>query len=153
MIKITLDDTHAQQQLSGIIKQLKHPRNLYGVLGETLKKIHDARFDKEVDPKGRPWKPLATTTLARKAKKRKSPKILRQDGYLSTTTAYNYDDKKVEFGSGVRYARLHQFGGRAGRGRKVTIPARPWLGASLQDEQLLLKKATAALKRQIDSLR
>ena len=27
----------------------------------------------------------------------------------------------------MRYAAIHQFGGKAGRGRKVTIPARPFL--------------------------
>ncbi|TRC69050.1 phage virion morphogenesis protein, partial [Mannheimia haemolytica] len=33
------------------------------------------------------------------------------------------------------------FGGKAGRGKKVTVPARPWLGVGDKDEQLLLRKA------------
>ncbi|WIM82571.1 phage virion morphogenesis protein [Gallibacterium anatis] len=149
MIKISLNDTQAVQQLHHIARQLKQPRKLYGVLGETLKKIHADRFKKEIDPDGNNWKPLSAKTLARKQKKGKSTKILRQDGYLSDRTAYNYNDKNVEFGSDAKYARLHQFGGKAGKGKKVTIPKRPWLGISQQDEQKLLRKATALLRRVI----
>ena len=150
MIKISLNDTQAVEKLHRIASQLKHPRKLYGVLGETLKKIHAERFKQEVDPQGNNWQSLSPKTLTRKQKKGKSTKILRQDGYLSDRTAYNYNDKNVEFGSDAKYARLHQFGGKAGRGKKVTIPKRPWLGVSQQDEQKLLRKATALLQRQID---
>ena len=117
MIKISLNDTQAVQQLHNIARQLQQPRKLYGVLGETLKKIHAERFKQEVDPQGNGWQPLSAKTLARKQKKGKSTKILRQDGYLSDKTAYNYNDKNVEFGSDAKYARLHQFGGKAGRGK------------------------------------
>ncbi|HDR1844054.1 TPA: phage virion morphogenesis protein [Pasteurella multocida] len=150
MLKITLNDNQAIQKLTGIANQLQHPRKLYGLLGETLKKIHAARFETEVDPTGKRWQALSPRTKALKAKRGKSTKILRQDGYLADRTAYNYDDKGVEFGSDAKYARLHQFGGNAGRGKKVKIPARPWLGVNAQDEQKLLKKATALLQRQIN---
>ena len=33
------------------------------------------------------------------------------------------------------YAAIHQFGGKAGRGRKVTIPARPYLGINAEDRE------------------
>lgn len=150
MIKISLNDIPAAQQLHNIARQLQQPRKLYGVLGETLKKIHAERFKQEVDPEGNNWQSLSPKTLTRKQKKGKSTKILRQGGYLSDKTAYNYNDQNVEFGSDAKYARLHQFGGKAGRGKKVTIPKRPWLGVNAQDEQKLLRKATALLQRQID---
>lgn len=150
MLKITLNDNQAIQKLTGIASQLQHPRKLYGLLGETLKKIHAARFEAEVDPTGKRWEELSPRTKALKAKRGKSPKILRQSGYLADKTAYNYDDNGVEFGSDAKYARLHQFGGNAGRGKQVKIPARPWLGISDRDGEKLLKKATALLQRQID---
>ncbi len=34
--------------------------------------------------------------------------------------------------------------------KKADIPARPWLGVNKQDEQKLLRKATALLQRQIE---
>lgn len=160
MIKITLDDTQAKRQLDRIARTLKAPRKLYGVLGETLKKIHAERFKKEVSPDGEKWQPLSEITREIKG----NNKILKRDGYLSQKTAYNYDDNHVEFGSDAKYARLHQFGGkivpkkakrlRFGKSKifakKAEIPARPWLGINKQDEQRLLKKATALLQRQIE---
>lgn len=148
MIKITLDD-HASNELKQIALQLQHPKKLYGVLGETLKKIHKTRFRKEIDPDGKKWKALADSTLTRKQKKSKSLKILRQDGYLSDKTAYNYDDRSLEFGSDAKYARIQHFGGKTGRGCKITLPARPWLGVSNDDKDVLLNKATALLQKQL----
>ncbi|HDR0915505.1 TPA: phage virion morphogenesis protein [Pasteurella multocida] len=152
MLKITLDDNQAIQKLTKIASQLQRPRELYGVLGETLKKIHKARFEAEIDPQGKCWQALSPRTKALKIKRKKSGKILRQDGYLADKTAYNYDDKSVKFGSDAKYARLHQFGGNAGRGKKVKIPARPWLGISDRDGEKLLRKATALLQRQINQI-
>ncbi|MDG4949292.1 phage virion morphogenesis protein [Actinobacillus equuli] len=151
MIKITLNHLQAINKLQNIASQLQHPRKLHGVLGETLKKIHAERFKQEIDPEGNHWQPLSNSTLAQKRKRGKSTKILRQDGYLSDKTAYNYNDERVEFGSDAKYARLHQFGGKTGKSHKVTIPARRWLGLSSQDETILLRKATVLLQRQIDS--
>lgn len=38
-------------------------------------------------------------------------------------------------GSNVVYAAIHEFGGMAGRGRKVKIPARPYARPSLEEKQ------------------
>lgn len=153
MIKITLNDTQAVKSLQQIANQLEQPRRLYGILGETLKKIHTARFKAEQDPDGNNWKALDDRTLALKRKRGKSPKILRQDGYLADKTAYNVSNDGVEFGSKEVYARLHQFGGKAGRGKKVSIPARPWLGVGKNDETLLLEKARFHLRKVIAQVR
>lgn len=125
MIKITLNNTQAVKSLQQIANQLEQPRRLYGILGETLKKIHTARFKAEQDPDGNNWKPLASSTLALKRKRGKSTKILRQDGYLADKTAYNVTSDNVEFGSQEVYARLHQFGGKAGRGKKSDCTGSP----------------------------
>jgi len=45
MLKITLNDNQAIQKLTGIASQLQHPRKLYGLLGETLKKNHAGRLE------------------------------------------------------------------------------------------------------------
>ncbi|MDD7568300.1 MAG: phage virion morphogenesis protein [[Actinobacillus] rossii] len=161
MIKITLNDTQAVKSLQQIASQLKQPRKLYGVLGETLKKIHTDRFKAETDPEGKKWKPLSPITLAEK----KGAGILRESGNLSNKTSYNINNDGVEFGSAEIYARLHQFGGvirpktktilktKGGRFlRQATIPARPWLGAGEKDEQLLLRKAEWVLKHQLEQI-
>lgn len=40
---------------------------------------------------------------------------------------------RSKMGSNKEYARIHQFGGKAGRGRKVTIPKRSYLGISKEN--------------------
>jgi phage virion morphogenesis protein len=35
----------------------------------------------------------------------------------------------------LKYARIHQLGGKAGRGRKTRLPARPYLGISEEDKE------------------
>lgn len=149
MIKITLDDLQAQTKLKQIALQLQHPRKLYGVLGETLKKIHNQRFKDQKSPSGEPWAALSPQYAAYKAKKGKGNRILKFEGALSQRTAYNYDDRGVEFGSPMKYARVHQFGSTKASGRGSGIKPRPWLGVSDQDEQFLLDKATAHLNRVI----
>lgn len=79
------------------------------------------------------------TTYLLKPKKGKSPSTplpgrltLIDTGRLrNSITSRAYGDR-VEIGTKVVYAAIHQFGGKAGRGRKVTIPARPYL--MVQDE-------------------
>ncbi|TSA12012.1 MAG: phage virion morphogenesis protein, partial [Deltaproteobacteria bacterium] len=46
----------------------------------------------------------------------------------------------IIIGTNVIYAAIHQFGGKAGRGRKVTIPARPYL--MFQDEDITYLEMT-----------
>ena len=55
----------------------------------------------------------------------------------SITSEYNNDEAIV--GTNEPYAAIHQFGGKAGRGRKVEIPARPFLILTSQDEADILE--------------
>lgn len=44
----------------------------------------------------------------------------------------------------VAYARVHELGGKAGRGRSVTIPARPYLTPALTDEAPAIRREAEA---------
>jgi len=91
---------------------------------------------------GRPekWKPLSPVTLAMKlgkskgkarAKKAKTNKVLiglGMKGGLMGSIHYKASDSEVVIGPDSKpYAAIHQFGGMAGRNRKVKIPARPYM--------------------------
>ncbi|MDH2999164.1 phage morphogenesis protein [Chelonobacter oris] len=149
MIKITLNDTQATTQLKQIAAQLEQPRKLYGLLGESLKKIHDKRFEDQKDPDGEAWQAVSPRYAAYKAKRNKGEQILKFRGELSELTAYNYDDQGVEFGSPTKYAAVHQNGSRKSRGRRAGIPQRKWLGINNENEQLLLRKSQRHLQRVI----
>jgi phage virion morphogenesis protein len=71
-------------------------------------------------------------------------KILIQSGRLRNSISARRDGSKVAVGTNLVYAAIHQFGGLAGRGRGVRIPARPYLGISKADEaeiERILKEA------------
>lgn len=85
-------------------------------------------FEKETDAFGNPWKPTKSLKNQKFGKKKK---ILQDSGVLKESiTARNDGVNKVSIGSNLSYAPIHQFGGKAGKGGKSIIPARPYLPVS-----------------------
>ncbi len=83
--------------------------------------------------RGRPaWAGHSPSTIAsyRKQGKRLNT-LLQQQGSLKGSVQGSHDAKSASVGAGsgpsADYAAIHQFGGFAGRGRKVSVPARPYL--------------------------
>lgn len=72
---------------------------------------------------------LSVGSLTAGARKRmESAKILRRTGRLMRSINSEVTGGAVVWGTDeTKYAALHQFGGRAGRNKKVTIPARPFI--------------------------
>ena len=129
MAKISLNEL-----IKDIDSTIKQCENLHPLLDRVADKIYHKSmdsFDKESSPFGEKWQPLAKTTL----KNKKSNKILRDTGVLqSSINARQKLQKskegiqgKVSIGTNLEYAKIHQFGGKAGRGLRVSIPARPFL--------------------------
>ena len=65
----------------------------------------------------------------------------------SITSDYSNDMATV--GTNEPYAAIHQFGGKAGRGRKVKIQARPFLALTPQDETYILEDVQGYFQRLI----
>ncbi|TAN59650.1 phage virion morphogenesis protein [bacterium] len=95
------------------------------------------------------WKPLSLATLfAGKASKFagkrgsfkkgvsgkfKKRKTLIKEGHLMNSITSTPSQNGVEVGTNKAYAAIHNFGGTAGRGKKVSIPARPFLVVQEED--------------------
>lgn len=58
---------------------------------------------------------------------------------LAQATAHRAPLMRSIVGTNEPYAAIHQLGGKAGRGRKVAIPARPFLILTPQDEADILE--------------
>ena len=104
-------------------------------IGMAMKGQTTRRFQAGEGPDGAAWKPLAGPRRNSKGKERKgraSP--LLDTGRLRSSISFSATPSEVFVGSNIEYARIHQLGGKAGRGRKVTIPARPYLGLSDDDQ-------------------
>ncbi|MGV2130310.1 phage virion morphogenesis protein [Agrobacterium vitis] len=97
-------------------------------------------FENERAPDGSRWTALSQATRDQREKKygHAPTSILRASGDLMNSIDAESDDCQVRIGSALVYAAIHQFGGYAGRGHKVSIPARPYLGLSSVDEEEVL---------------
>jgi len=82
------------------------------------------------------WQDLAPRTKEARAKKGKWPgkKLQMSQGGLASSITKQVRGDNLEIGTNKVYGAIHQFGGQAGRGRKVHIPARPFL--VVQDEDV-----------------
>lgn len=85
------------------------------------------RFEREEDPDGHAWTPSLRALLS-------GGQTLTDQGHLKASITHRPGRDRVEVGSNVIYARIHQLGGQAGRRGSAAIPARPYLGFSADDE-------------------
>lgn len=95
-------------------------------VGEALRSGTIERFEAEEDPQGKKWKPSARAMAG-------GGKTLDKESHLKDSIDYAATSDKVMVGSNLPYARIHQLGGKAGKGHKVDMPARPYLGVSEED--------------------
>jgi phage virion morphogenesis protein len=146
-------DITASVDNRGVIDLLDRLRANVGDLTPTMQAIglyYERRvlenFKAESSPDGTPWAPLSAVTLhlglaknkgwkksgylsARGTRYLQGKRILWERGDLEGSVHSQASKDSVTIGTGghIPYAAIHQFGGQAGRGRKVTIPARPYL--------------------------
>lgn len=111
--------------LHALERRGENPKPALGEIGAMLLTSTQKRFEDERDPGGRAWEPL----------RHRSGPILRLSGRLYQSLTYAVGSNQVEVGTNTIYARIHQMGGKAGRGLKVTIPAREYLGLDAADER------------------
>ena len=75
-----------------------------------------------------------------KANKRlNSDNILTDSGRLRNSITYRADSGGVQVGTNAKYAAIHQFGGKAGRNKSVTIVKREYLLIQGEDELIIAR--------------
>lgn len=144
--------------------RLADPSPLLREIGAALVQSTRERFDTMSDPTGKKWAALSPDTKlsrmggARRvytkkmtfrkgaADKMSRMTILFRQGHLRNSITARANRTGVEIGTNLVYGALHQFGGRAGRGQKITIPARPYLGVSATDEDRIATLAQEYLR-------
>ena len=90
------------------------------------------RFVRSEDHEGRAWTPL----------KYRVGKPLVDTGVLRSSITHRIlNGHSVEIGTNVTYAAIHNYGGRAGRGKKVKIPQREFMGISDDNEREIIEIA------------
>jgi len=144
LISVNMDSRAVDAMLTRLQKLTGNLSPLMVSIKQELLTQTEANFAAQ----GRPaWPALAASTIAQREKRKKWPgPMLQVSGTLarSLVTASDATSATIGVGSEVRYAAIHQFSGKAGRGRKVNIPARPYL--PLINDQLQPEAQAAILE-------
>ncbi len=146
------DLTRANARLQALARRGQDMTPMLDNIGASLVASTQQRFEREEGPDGKAWTPLSKATLLnrlggkRKAFTKKGAlrkpaarrlagfKILQVSGLLRDSITHRASGTQVEVGTNKIYGGIHQRGGKAGRGRQVTIPARPYLGIDDSDD-------------------
>lgn len=155
-IKVEIDGLESAAGLLSRLAGLPEGE-LLDMLGEQIWGQTKSRIeDEKTAPDGTPWKPnrAGTSTLYR-------------EGELSRSIEFHPAGSTVAVGSGLIYARIHQMGGdilpKNGKAlkfwwekgghvefavvRKVTMPARPYLGLSDENRQEIIEATIDFIRR------
>lgn len=100
---------------------------------------------------GRPkWKSLAKATIRQREKRGDTPiRPLIISGDLSGSITPHHDAHSAIAGTNHPLAAIHNFGGKAGRGHKVEIPARPFLTLTKDDEDDIVESFAQFLSQAV----
>jgi phage virion morphogenesis protein len=134
-------------------------------IGVEMEAQTQERFDTRESPEGNPWKALAQKTLVYYASKGLAARsILVGEGTLrdSVTSEVQGGAWAALVGATMEYAAVHQFGAEIkpksakalfvpgyGMLQKVNIPARPYLGVSIEDTKAIESAAAQFLAEHI----
>ncbi|MEX0745311.1 MAG: phage virion morphogenesis protein [Phycisphaeraceae bacterium] len=151
-LRYDIRDEQVAEMLGRMRRNVENLRPALMEIGEHLQGSVEERFRSETDPDGNPWEPLTEFTKANK----RNDSILTESGGpgLRGSIHYQAGRSSLEQGTNKIYGAIHQLGGtiRAKSGgalaigspagafalvKKVEIPARPYLGLSQDDRQVI----------------
>ena len=124
--EIKIDNKDIERKLLELAQKGENLRPLMKNIAGIFASATEENFKNE----GRPdkWTELSEATKKQRTKQKKWPgQILQVSGQLASSISTQYDDESAVIGSNLDYAAIHQLGGQAGKNKKVTIPARPYL--------------------------
>lgn len=144
-ISCTINDGELKGLLAQLHQRLGNLRPVMEEIGQRYERRVLENFERESAPDGTKWPRLSSTTLMMQLSAKRgfgkrggltkrgrdylqNKSLLVLSGRMRSRIHYQAAAQSVRIGvAGIPYAAIHQFGGLAGRGRKVKIPARPYL--------------------------
>lgn len=147
IIEVKVEDKEVRELLTTLKERTQNLKPAMSIIGQIVRSSVIRNFDEEGRP--RKWQSLSMATLYARIggasskkkyggtkigaiRKLANHKILQDKATLKNSINAKAFSDRVEVGTNVIYGAIHQFGGQAGRGKKVFIPARPFL--MVQDE-------------------
>lgn len=143
-LEIKIDNKKVEKALLEIAQKTSNLRPLMKNIAGIMADSTEENFKEE----GRPnWKDLSEKTKTARKKTGHYPgQILQVSGQLALSVTTQYDDTSAVIGSNKIYAAIHQLGGQAGKNKKTTIPARPYLQLTEDDFDEILQETVKFLQ-------
>lgn len=144
MVTIEVADSGVQAALDALAQRIGNMEPVLQAIGEDIMARAKQRFETSTGPDGQRWAPNARATIEAFIAKRggfgkrginkkgrdlamgKRP-LIGESGDLRRNFHVRADEVSVTVAHSAIYAAIQQFGGQAGKGRRATIPARPFL--------------------------
>ncbi|UOO82811.1 phage virion morphogenesis protein [Uruburuella testudinis] len=118
MIEINLDTKSLDRSLSQLLINLGNSRKMMRAIATEMSSITEENFESESWGSDK-WKQSKRAA--------DGGKTLQLTGQLAASISTQVGNDFARIGSNKPYAAIHHLGGQAGRDKKVTIPARPYL--------------------------
>ncbi|SBW13036.1 Phage virion morphogenesis protein [uncultured Alphaproteobacteria bacterium] len=141
-LEIALDDILTGETLARIEAAVADMTEPFDDIGDALVTSTKMRFETGVGADGKRW-PVSLAAL------RRGGQTLIDQRHLYDSIVHEPDRHGVSVGSNMAYARIHQLGGKAGRGHAITFPARPYLGVDDADAAMMVETVEGFLRRAI----
>lgn len=165
-IRAEISDPDAARRLQALLERMDNRQGFFKNVGELLLNATRRNFERESAPDGTLWAPLRPATI--RARRSPGPILVDRGNLKGSSLSYEADNDEVRVGSTALYAAIHQLGGtinkaagtrwmagrrfakrdkapdgaeKAIRAHAITIPARPFLGVSAEDETAILGEA------------
>lgn len=145
-ISVTVQDKAVREAFRTLAFRMGDTRPVMAAIGTELVASTHMRFVSQKDPDGNAWMALNRSYAATK----RNSRILTESGRLRDSINAQAGQDEVRVGTNVIYARVHQegatirpkdasalvffIGGDLVKAKSVTLPPRPFLGISAQDE-------------------
>ncbi|SNT07544.1 phage virion morphogenesis protein [Pseudomonas segetis] len=138
MIEVQVDDSRVAAALAELVRRAHDLRPVQADLGEYFIESTKRRFATKTAPDGTQWKGNAQVTIDGKGR---DDSLIGESRRLSNEIHYRIDGTRLSWGSSLVYAGMQQNGGLKAAYPHLwgDIPARPYLGLSGGDEQVLLE--------------
>lgn len=133
-IQVSIQDSGIREMLGRLQGRMGNLTPVMRDIGETVRRSVERNFEAQ----GRPakWTPSQRVL-------RTGGQTLSLTGRLRRSFSVQATGSRAVVDTNVVYAAIHQMGGKAGRGGKVKIPARPFLMVQDEDWEVIRQKIAA----------
>ena len=156
---LEVENQEVRQALGRLLAKIEDPAAELIEIGELMVDRTKQRFSTSTAPNGTPWPANSEVTLRRYlaqfsgkkgvARAANKKPLIGESHALSTTIHYRQITGGIEWGSGMPYAAMQQFGGTKRQFPHLwgDIPARPFLGLAAEDADDVLQILYRGIER------